>query len=94
MASAGTSAVPLVVLRGAQQGSAPCLGSDKHIPPSSQSTVTMGLCRGLWMEGLEEGGAPTPGMALAPHKARPVFTAPGTGACRLLLPNPDLLLHH
>lgn len=92
--SAGTSAVPLVVLHGARQGSAPRLSGDKRVPRRSQFTVTTGLCLGPVDTGSGGGGAPTPGMALAPHKARPVLTAPGTGARRLLPPNPVLRLHH
>lgn len=45
-ASASTSAVPLVVLRGARQDSAPCLGGNKRVPRNSHSTVRMGLCLG------------------------------------------------
>lgn len=45
-ASAGTSVVLLVVLRGAWQGSAPCLGGNKCVPRNSHSTITMGFCLG------------------------------------------------
>lgn len=77
-----------------RQGSAPRLSGDKRVPWSSQFTVTTGLCLGPVDAGSGGGSAPTPGMALAPHKARPVLTAPGTGARRLLPPNPVLRLHH